>query len=319
MKIILNTKDLPDWLGGGDLGVDILFDERSYLEMAKALKIVGEAKGNRLAELRSILLGNLESRFQPISNKVLIDKLNESQNQAVEAILAGQDVIVVHGPPGTGKTTTLVQAIKKIVEREQTVLVSAPSNAAVDWMTMKLLEEGLEVVRVGNIGRMNEDIIRHTLDAKLAEHPESKHIKKVKIQAAEFRRQARRFKRKFGSIERAERKHLFQEARELSAWANQLEDRLIDNILSSAQVISCTLVGANHPVLEGRKFRTVVIDEAAQALEPACWIPITKASRVVMAGDPFQLPPTIKSNEARKGGLEKTLIEKCIGHSPNVQ
>ena len=317
MKIILNAKDIPDWLSQGNLGVDLQFDERTYLEMEKALKIVSKASRDRLAELRGVLLNKVNARFlngHPIETPVL----NTAQNNAVNQILAAQDVAVIHGPPGTGKTTTAVQAIKQLVKIENTVLVCAPSNAAVDLLTQRVASQGLSVVRLGNISRVDEDMIQHTLEAQLAAHPDSKNIKKVKIQAAEARKKAGKFKRKFGGKERTERRDLYQEARELTAWANQLEDRLVDHLLDGAQVITCTLVGATQRVLEKRKFRTVLIDEAAQALEPACWIPIIKASKVVFAGDPFQLPPTVKSNKQKKGGLNITLIEKCLDFLPKI-
>ncbi|MBK8491718.1 MAG: AAA family ATPase [Saprospirales bacterium] len=318
MKIILNTKDLPEWMHGGQAGVDLQFDERTYQEMEKAVKIVREAKKGRIAELRAVFMGAKERLVAPVSHPVEVPQLNPSQNQAVNQILASQDVAVVHGPPGTGKTTTLVQAIKLLCETEATVLVTAPSNTATDLLTERLSELGLEVIRVGNISRVDESIISHTLEAQLSKHPESKNIKKVKIQAAEFRRQAKRFRRHFGKEEYDERKDLLKQAGELDAWARDLEDRLIDQLLTGAQVITCTLVGAAHPVLDGRKFRTVVIDEAAQALEPATWIPIIRASRVVLAGDPHQLPPTVKSIEAQRSGLDVTLIERCIAQWDDV-
>lgn len=312
MKIVLNAKDLPDWMNSGHAGVDLMFDERTYQEMEKALKIVREVKKGRLAELRAILLGAQPRTTDPIAAPVNIPELNPSQNRAIGQILAAQDIAVVHGPPGTGKTTTLVHAIRLLCEREATVLVTAPSNTATDLLTERLAGQGLNVVRVGNISRVDEAIISHTLEAQLSKHPESRNIKKVKIQAAEFRRQAKRFRRHFGKEEYDERKDLLKQAGDLDAWAKDLEDRLIDQILSSAQVITCTLVGAAHPVLEHLRFRTVVIDEAAQALEPASWIPIIRASRVVLAGDPYQLPPTVKSVEAQRKGLDVTLIERCI-------
>jgi ATP-dependent RNA/DNA helicase IGHMBP2 len=311
MKIILNSKDLPDWLNKGELGVDLLFDERTYLEMEKALEKVKNAKRDRLAELRSILMGVQAPSFNE-TTPVEIPFLNPSQNEAVDQILAARDVAVIHGPPGTGKTTTLVYAIKVLAQREHTVLVTAPSNTAVDLLTERLAQVGLNVVRVGNISRVDESIIRHSLDFQIGEHPESKNIKKVKKEAAEMRRKAKRYRRKFGSTEHRERRQLFREAGELEAWAGQLERRIIDQILSGAHVITCTLVGANSKVLENRTFRTVVIDEAAQALQPAAWIPIIKSSKVILAGDPFQLPPTVKSFEAAKGGFGITLIERCI-------
>lgn len=318
LKIVLNARDLPDWLDLGVLGVDLLFDERSYQEMEKALKKVIQAKRDRLAELRDILLGEQPPAYYPTPHPVEIPELNPSQNQAINRILASRDVAVIHGPPGTGKTTTLVHAIRILCQTEGTVLVTAPSNTAVDLLVERLSGQGLTVVRIGNISRVEETIIRHTLEAQLSQHPESKNIKKVKIQAAEYRRQARKFRRTFGREERSEREHLEHQAKELDAWANQLENRLIGQILDGAQVIACTLVGASHPVLAGRKFRTAVIDEAAQALEPATWIPIIRASRVVLAGDPFQLPPTVKSLAAQRGGLDITLLEKLIRRWPEV-
>jgi superfamily I DNA and/or RNA helicase len=318
MRITLNTRDLPDWLNAGQLAVDLLFDERTYLEMEKALNKVMQTHKGRLAELRSIILGKKPATFLDITNPVVIPQLNPSQNHAVNQILAAQDVAIVHGPPGTGKTTTLVQAIAMLCETESTVLVTAPSNTAADLLTERLADLGLQVVRIGNISRVDENIVRHSLEMQVANHPESKNIKRVKIQAAECRRQWQRLRGKRGAEAYAERHRLNEEARELSAWANQLEDRLIDQLLDGAQVITCTLVGAASSVLEKRKFRTVVVDEAAQALEPATWIPILKASKVVLTGDPFQLPPTVKSLEAKRRGLNITLIEKCLQRIPEV-
>lgn len=318
MKIVLNAKDLPDWLGLGLLGVDLMFDDRTYREMELAMKKVMKAKGDRLAELRDVILGKDEPRFLPMENFVEIPHLNDSQNEAVRKIISAQDVVAVHGPPGTGKTTTLVYAIKQLTQIEKVVLVTAPSNTAVDLLTEKLAEQGLNVVRMGNISRVDESIIMHTLESKLATHPEAKNIKKVKIQAADYRRKARKFKRNFGYEERKERQHLHKQATELGQWANQLEERLIDQLLHGAQVITATLVGASNRLLDRLKFKTVVIDEAAQALEPGTWIPITKGSKVVLVGDPFQLPPTVKSREAEKGGFNVTLLEKAIDRLPEV-
>jgi len=348
MKIILNSRDVPDWLSYGQLGVDQLFDDRSYQEMVKALERVMRAKGDRLAELRRAMTGVAtppptpppmvgETRLAPLHHGISLvpppigggvgggvetggvendTTLNPSQLRAIQAILSTELVTIIHGPPGTGKTTTLVAAIRRLTETESTVLVTAPSNTAADLLTERLAAEGLNVVRVGNISRVDEQVVEHTLDSILARHPESKNIKKVKIQAAEYRRQSRQHKRSFGYEERREREHLKTQARELEAWANTLEQRLLEEILTSAQAIICTLVGAAHPVLERYRFRTCVMDEAAQALEPAAWIPITKCSRVVLAGDPFQLPPTVKSLDAARKGLSKTLIERCLDIMP---
>ncbi|MFN0015563.1 MAG: AAA domain-containing protein [Saprospiraceae bacterium] len=346
MKIVLNARDVPDWINAGLLGVDMLFDDRSYREMERALEKVLAAKGDRLAELRDLATppaspqpGGKGAASRPAGQTPFVEKnsfalseflpgtegtppsspgegigvgLNPSQQAAVQAIVENRDIAVIHGPPGTGKTTTLVAAIQMLCQRENTVLVSAPSNTAADLLTERLAVAGLNVVRIGNISRVDEAVLEHTLEAILAKHPESKNIKKVKIQAAEYRRQARRYKRSFGHEERREREHLKTQARELESWANDLENRLVDQVLTSAQAITCTLVGAAHPLLDKRKFRTCIIDEAAQSLEPACWIPIAKCSRVVLAGDPFQLPPTVKNLDAARAGLSVTLIERCI-------
>ncbi len=318
MKIILYSSPMPHWVTDGKIGIDLLFDERTFKEMEKALIQVMEAKGNRLAELREILLGHHAPSYRELARPLEIPSLNVSQNEAVNTILAAEDVAIIHGPPGTGKTTTIVQAIKQLAKVENTILVCAPSNAATDLLTERLAEQQLHVVRIGNISRVDEGILEHTLDAQLAAHPESKTIKKVKKQAQEIRRQAGKYRRKFGFQERQQRRELYQEAKELANWAVTLEDRLIDQLLTQANVVTCTLVGANNKYLERSTFRTVVIDEAAQALEPATWIPIAKAGKVLLAGDPLQLPPTVKSIEAQRKGLSKTLIEKCIDRLPRV-
>jgi ATP-dependent RNA/DNA helicase IGHMBP2 len=319
LKLVLHGRDVPDWIEMGQLGVDMLFDDRTYAEMERAIHTVTKAKGDRLAELRQLLTDPpahkrfaLDNTPPPLDADAFQTELNASQQQAVNAILANEDVVVMHGPPGTGKTTTLVAAAARLCEREGTLLVTAPSNTAADLLTERLHAKGLQVVRVGNVSRIDESVLAHTLEAILANHPESKNIRKVKLQAAEYRRQTRKFKRTFDAGDRRERQHLKTQASELESWARLLEERLVDEILTSAQAIVCTLVGAAHPVLDRRHFRTCIIDEAAQALEPACWIPIAKCSRVVLAGDPFQLPPTVKSLEAARNGLSKTLIERAI-------
>ncbi len=317
MKIILNSKDFPDWLTNGQLGVDLLFDERTYLEMEKVLKLLLKTKTGRLSELKSIFFGNLPPRWST-PPEVHHAYLNEAQVKAVANVLATEDLSVVHGPPGTGKTTTLVHAIKLICEKEKNVLVTAPSNAAVDLLVDRLSEKGLNVVRIGNISRVDEELISLTLEGRLSSHPESKNIKKVRIQAAKARREAKKYKRNFGNKEREQRRDAYQEARELEDWARMLEDRIISEILSNADVIACTLVNATHSRLKDINFRTVVIDEAAQALQPASLIPISKAYRVVLAGDPLQLPPTVKSIEAQKGGFGISLLEKSIRYMKDV-
>ncbi len=317
MKIVLNTDHLPLWLDNEKLTLDLLFDERTYKEMQKALSLVAKASNSRLADLRDVLLGDINPSFEQLP-AVHIPHLNESQNDAINSILSAEDVALVHGPPGTGKTTTIVEAIKILAQKEGQTLVCAPSNAAVDLLTERLSSVGLNVVRLGNISRVDDAVLNATLDVRLSKHPEFKEIKKLKIKAAQKRREAERFKRNFDSAAYAARKEGYKEARELTAWAHQLEDRLIDQIMSAASVITCTLVGAAGSLLKKYQFHTLFIDEAAQALEPATWIPILKASKVVLAGDPFQLPPTVKSNKAQKQGLSITMMERLLTQIPKV-
>jgi ATP-dependent RNA/DNA helicase IGHMBP2 len=313
MKVVLYAQDVPEWLReSGHIGVQMQFDDRSYTEMESAIKLVSQAKGNRLAELRDILIGQRPKSLLADLSFAQIEQLNDSQNEAVHLMKSSYDVAVIHGPPGTGKTTTIVAGIKELSATEHSILVCAPSNAATDLLTERIAAAGLSVVRIGNVSRIEESVMNYTLDAVVNAHPEAKNVKKIKIKAAELRRQANTYKRTFNREDATERKRQRQEASELLDWATELETRIIDQILTGTQVITCTLVGAAHSVLAQYKFRTVVIDEAAQALEPAAWIPILKASKVIMSGDPFQLPPTVKSREAAKLGLNHTLIEKCL-------
>jgi primosomal protein N' len=180
MKIVLNSSSLPDWLNQGNLGVDLLFDDRTYREMEKALKIVKTAKNGRIVELRDVLVGQKEATFEPIVNPVMIPELNLSQNEAVNDIIAAQDIAIIHGPPGTGKTTTLTYAIQQVCKKEATVLVTAPSNSAADLLTERLSDLGLNVIRIGNPSRVDESLIQHTLETRLARHPDYKNVKKIK-------------------------------------------------------------------------------------------------------------------------------------------
>lgn len=315
LKITLRTDELPDWSRDGKLGIDLLFDDNSYDEMQAALKqataLNEKEKDNQLIK---ILVGEKKPGFSTGDLSFFnSSKLNHSQQAAVEKILQANELAIVHGPPGTGKTTTLVQAIKALLQQgEKQILVVAPSNTAVDLLTDKISDEGIRVIRVGNPARVSEKLMSLTLDSKMSEHNSMKDIKKMKKQANEFRNMAHKYKRNFGKAEREQRKALFDEAHKIMKDVEKTEQYIMNDLLDKAQVITATLVGSNHYTVRNLKYHTVVIDEAGQALEPACWIPILKGKKLVLAGDHCQLPPTIKSQEAAAKGLATTLLEKCV-------
>ena len=320
LKISLRTDELPDWASDGKLGIDLLFDDNSYDEMQAALKLATSlAEKKEEGKLINILTGNAAPTFDNAVPAYANPKLNSTQLAAVNKILRANELAVVHGPPGTGKTTTLVQAIKALIKAgEKQILVVAPSNTAVDLLSEKLAEEGLNVLRVGNPARVSERLTSLTLDSKIAAHSSVKEIKRLKKQASDFKDMAHKYKRSFGKAEREQRKALFNEAYKIMKDVDRMEQYIIDDVTAKAQVVTATLVGSNHYTVRSLRYNTVVIDEAGQALEPACWIPILKGKKLVLAGDHHQLSPTIKSDTAAKGGLSTTLLEKLTKLYPEA-
>lgn len=318
LKITLRTDELPDWSRDGKLGIDLLFDDNSYDEMQNALKYASTVdEKTDEGRLVKILTGEKEPTFKTEIPPYVFPKLNASQQSAVNKILVANELAVVHGPPGTGKTTTLVEAIKALIKQDKKqILVVAPSNTAVDLLSEKLSDQGLNVLRVGNPARVSERLMSLTLDSKMSAHPGMKEMKTLKKQANEYKNMAHKYKRSFGKAERDQRKALFDEAHRIMKDVGKSEQYIIDDLVAKAQVITATLVGSNHYTVRNLKYNTVVIDEAGQALEPACWVPILKAQKVILAGDHCQLSPTIKSNEAAKKGLSTTLLEKCVALHP---
>lgn len=318
MKITLRVDELPDWCDNGKLGVDLLFDNNSYQEMQNALKKAAQLIDDKEdGNLIRVLTGKNNPQFTNDIDFLSIPKLNKVQQLAVNKIVNANELAIVHGPPGTGKTTTLVEAVKALINNgDRQILIVAPSNTAVDLLSTKLAYEGLNVLRIGNPARISEDLLSLTLDHKITSHPDKKQLKELKRRASEFKNMAHKYKRNFGRAEREQRNALLDESRKLMKDAGRIEEYITENLIEKAQVITATLVGANHYTIRDLKFNTVIIDEAGQALEPACWIPLLKAKKVVFAGDHCQLPPTIKSSVAANKGLNITLFEKCVSLFP---
>lgn len=288
------------------IGVQLSFDETSYKLMFETLDRVMKAKNNRLAYLRDLFYSHQKAgrfSFEPMK----FPWLNPTQERAVNEVLWAKDVAIVHGPPGTGKTTTLVEAINETLMRESQVLVCAQSNMAVDWISEKLVDRGINVLRIGNPTRVNDKMLGFTYERRFESHADYPQLWAIRKAIRELRKN-----RKKGS------ENYHQKMDRLKSRAAEIELRINAELFGEARVIACTLVGSAHHLLEGMKFGTLFIDEAAQALEAACWIPMKRASRVILAGDHCQLPPTVKSIAALRAGLGKTLMERIAENKPEV-
>lgn len=288
------------------LGVQLSFDETSYRAMFQAIDRVIAAKSDRLAYLRELFHGDRQPQryaFEPIR----FPWLNPTQEQAVNEVLRAKDVAIVHGPPGTGKTTTLVEAINETLMRESQVMVCAQSNMAVDWISEKLVDRGINVLRIGNPTRVNDKMLGFTYERRFESHPDYPQLWAIRKAIRELRQHRKRGSDSF-----------HQKMERLKSRATELELRINAQLFGEARVIACTLVGSANKLLDGQRFNTLFIDEAAQALEAACWIPLRRVSRVILAGDHCQLPPTVKSLAALKAGLGVTLMERVTATQPSV-
>ena len=314
-RMVVSVPDngqLIDVQGAENIGVQLSFDETSYRTMFEALDRVMRAKG-RLGYLRDLFYSHAGKNgggmkvetfsFSPLP----FPYLNRTQEDAVNKVLRAKDVAIVHGPPGTGKTTTLVEAIYETLRRENQILVCAQSNMAVDWISEKLVDRGINVLRIGNPTRVNDKMLSFTYERRFEAHPDYELLWAIRKAIRELRAHRKRGDEKY-----------HQKMERLKDRANELEIRINTQLFDEARVIACTLVGSANRLLDGQKFATLFIDEAAQALEAASWIPIRRCSRVVLAGDHCQLPPTVKSIAALKAGLGKTLMERIVENRPEV-
>ena len=300
-----SSQAVIDLQNATNLGVQLYFDETAYKTMFHALDDVINAKNNRLADLRDIFAGQLKPEkrtFAPMQ----FPWLNKTQEQAVNEVLWAKDVEVVHGPPGTGKTTTLVEAIYETLHRETQVLVCAQSNMAVDWISEKLVDHGVPVLRIGNPSRVNDKMLSFTYERKFESHPDYPELWSIRKTIRQIKEN-----RKRGD-------NVHQKIARLRDRAAEIEMAINAQLFDEARVVACTLVGSANKLLVRHKFSTLFIDEAAQALEPACWIATRRASRVILTGDHQQLPPTIKCYEAMKQGLGKTLMERIVENQPDA-
>ena len=303
--IVPDNNRLLELQNAEGLGVQLFFDETSYRLMFEGLDRVIKARGNRLAELRDLFYSHRpfgHYTFAPMA----FPYLNKTQEEAVNEVLRAKDVAIVHGPPGTGKTTTLVEAINETLMRESQVLVCAQSNMAVDWISEKLVDRGIPVLRIGNPTRVNDKMLSFTYERRFEAHPDYPQLWSIRKALRELRQHRKRGDSSY-----------HQKTERLKSRATELEVRINGELFGEARVIACTLTGSAHRLLQGQKYNTLFIDEAAQALEAACWIPIRKVSRVVLAGDHCQLPPTVKSIAALKAGLGKTLMERIVENHPD--
>ncbi|PJZ64151.1 RNA helicase [Leptospira wolffii] len=312
---LVSMEEVPEWVEEGKLALEILPDETSYREWDKGLeKILSAPKGTRAKFFADLFSGKISLSSPHFKEEEGISfEFNESQRRAISAVLETEDFVLVHGPPGTGKTKTLVEAIRLLVEREKKVLASAPTNAASDLLVESLSKIGVPVLRIGHPARIHPAVLENSLELKLIAHPDAKLLERDKKEVQELLKKARKYKRNFGREEAEERRRLYKEADQLRKGIKERQRALVRYLLDSHPVIVCTHTGASSHLLENRSFDYAILDEGSQAIEPASWLPILKAEKVVIAGDPFQLPPTVLSEDPL---LKISLMERLLSAFP---
>ena len=317
----LFAPDFPDWIEDNGVGIKLAPDQRTTtimktvlngLESNKELyKLFQQIHGETFTQITTSGINSPALQFND-------QRLNESQQKAVKAVTQNENITIVHGPPGTGKTTTLVEAIVQLVKAGEKVLVSAPSNTAVDNIAKGLIAQGLQVLRVGNTSKVDELIFLHTPEGRLANSKQQKEIKELKIRAEQFRKMALKYKRSFGKAEREQRNLLFKEVKNIRTEIKKIQAYNEEKLYTEAEVIAGTPIGLYDAKINHLTFNTLVMDEAGQCIEPLAWCIFPLVQKYVLAGDHLQLPPTILSNEAARLGLNQSILERCIATMGNV-
>ncbi|HUM96949.1 MAG TPA: AAA domain-containing protein [Chitinophagaceae bacterium] len=314
----LFAPDFPDWIEDNGVGIKLAPDTRTTAIMKKVMKELEQNKQlvqlfEKIHQTDAVTLNNEQINLSSFDfqNK----KLNESQQQAVAKVIQNNGITILHGPPGTGKTTTLVEAVLQLIKNGEKVLIAAPSNTAVDHFAKTLIQKGVKLLRVGNSSKVDAEIFSHTPEGKMSNSNAQKEIKQLKIRAEEFRRMALKYKRSFGKAEREQRNLLFKEVKEIRSEIKKLQSYHEEKLLDEADVIAGTPIGLYDENLGNRKFDTLIIDEAGQCIEPLAWCIFSKAEKIVLAGDHWQLPPTVLSNEAAMLGFNRSILEAAIAHN----
>lgn len=320
----LFAPDFPDWIEDDGVGIKLAPDTRTTSIMKKVL--------NELESNKSLfkLFEQLHDEAVTVPAATSFDKpgntslkfqnqqLNESQQQAVTAITQNETITIVHGPPGTGKTTTLIEAIAQLIKAGEKVLVSAPSNTAVDNIARGLIRQGVKLLRVGNTSKVDETIFAHTPEGKLNNSKQQKEIKQLKIRAEEFRKMALKYKRSFGKAEREQRQLLFREVKNIRTEIKKIQTYNEEKLFTETEVIAGTPIGLYDARIGHFRFQTLVMDEAGQCIEPLAWCLFPLADKIVLAGDHWQLPPTVLSNDAARLGFNRSILETAIVNVPAV-